>query len=50
MELYWNFPHSKMSKREVSKPELYYIAKFRVREYRKGIVCGKVAIGNFVKI
>ena len=47
MELLWNFPHSKMSKMEakmeVSILELYYIAKFRVRKYRKGIVCGKVA-------
>ena len=31
------------TKMEVSKPELYYIAKFRVRKYRKGIVCGIVA-------
>ena len=31
------------AKMEESRPELYYIAKFRVRKYRKGIVCGKVA-------
>ena len=54
MELYWNFPCHELSKMEakmeVSILELYYIAKFRVREYRKGFICGKVAIGNFVKI
>ena len=47
MELYWNFLFFKMgkmeAKMEVSILELYYIAKFRVRKYRKGIVCGKVA-------
>ena len=50
MELLWNFPHSKMSKMEVKMEtkmevsilELYYIAKFRVRKYRKEIVCGIV--------
>jgi hypothetical protein len=35
---------SKMEAKVEVKPELYYIAKFRVRKYRKGIVCGEVAI------
>ena len=48
MELYWNFPYSKMSKMEsemeVSILELYYSVILCVCERRKEIVCGKVAI------
>ncbi len=29
---------------EVSKPELYYIAKYSPREHGKGIVCGIIVI------
>ena len=48
MELYWNFPHSKMSKMEVkmevSNLNFYYSVILCVYKRKKGIVCGKVAI------